>query len=293
MTSSESYILNILTLCKPETIHTYKRLTNINIGDKDIPINIDLSQNLLKQFPSVELSNCQKLKINSNRISHLNFNNYPVLVELNISRNYFQNIDIGFLNNLTYINISNNFIQKISNLPNRLETLICCGNKITELPDIPGTLKVLKCCKNRLASLPDLPNGLISLSCKYNNIRRLPEESLMLSRRLTNLAYDNNPNIIVSELFLRYIDNHFARLRNMETDTNTVKVIYTDAQNVHSTNINTAVLKNLKKILSISMKMALPECIKEFRALDTNNIIVLSTGKKNKQVPSLLEFYNR
>ena len=73
--------------------------------------------------------------------------------------------------------LSGDIVELPNPLPNKLQILNCMNNQIIQLSNLPDTLLILECCGNKIKDLPDLlPSNLEILNCDWNELTQLPEQ---------------------------------------------------------------------------------------------------------------------
>ena len=89
----------------------------------------------------------------------------------------------------------NSDLDKLPELPGKLEKMSCSCNKLVELPELPQSLAYLYCDYNRLIALPELPVIIIILHCQNNNIKYLSYHNCQIIKKLypIDLRIINNP----------------------------------------------------------------------------------------------------
>lgn len=142
---------------------------------------------LNQSYPSVIVGN--KLNISSPRILEIK--------EMKLNGLNLHNIDgIQYFSNLRALECIENSLQKLPELPKKLERLDCSMNLLTTIPDLPSHLEELSCAQNLLVELPNLPQGLKILYCNFNQISHLP----ILPTSLEYLACGSNALKCLPEL---------------------------------------------------------------------------------------------
>jgi len=131
---------------------------------------------------------------------------------------YFENteIDVSYKNkealnwylpfndDVIKIDCSNcKFIEKLPELPKKLDILSCYNNSLIELPKLPDTLTTLYCGENKLTILPELPQTLESLICSDNMLEYLPE--IPVSVALLKCDQNNWKNPIKYDIINRFL----------------------------------------------------------------------------------------
>jgi len=272
-------------------------ITNINVSKNNSIVRLEIGKNLIKMLPLLK-NICTHIDASENRLIKLD--DLPKLLNyLNVSRNRIQHMNFNSLtDNLQYLNINHNFIRDIPYLPSGLKTFICCNNMLRQIPEnLPPRLKILKICNNRITELPNvLPTRLKLLSCKNNNIDEIPD-SIMNCNSLTNLKYDGNRRIRVSEEILEFIDEIVRRNRernNYHANANNVfdkhvKTVYRDGQNVHDKSIDKSVLESLQKIIKETklVKRRIVDCLEEFNKIieEEDDIIIIEDDEYMYNTP--------
>lgn len=113
----------------------------------------------------------RELKCQDNYLTE--FNDLPhSLVELNLSFNYIQHMDMKKVPSLKKVNLSNNQLMTIENLPTSLEELYLNNNQIKEI-DLQHLLKlrVLHVKNNKSIVLKNIPKSLIDLQMDNDPFR--------------------------------------------------------------------------------------------------------------------------
>lgn len=201
---------------------------------------------------------------------------------LNLSRNYISSIPNNILpRRLKTLNISHNIIQKLDSITDHipeLENLNCSHNYVTNLPPLTNNLKVLIVDNCRLNSIPHVPNVLEKLIVNNNNLTELPD-GILNCNQMTKLNYEGNPNIVVSEDILAFIETIFERQREIREEQqqnnnliapygNYVKetdIVYGDSQNVHDSKIRKEISKAIEILMKDEMKFTDEEALEEFK----------------------------
>lgn len=75
---------------------------------------------------------------------------------------------------LEEIHVRNNRLPSLPELPDRLREFFLSNNLLTTLPVLPASLQTLSVENNRLTALPDLPSGLMELYANGNWLVNLP-----------------------------------------------------------------------------------------------------------------------
>jgi hypothetical protein len=141
----------------------------------------DLDFSIIKDF---EMGNLKSIILNKGEITSIiglpnniiklvcanNFlmllENLPITLEiLNISYNYLEKIDIGYLQVLQTLNISHNRITELTNIPTTITELLCDNNKLGEINLIGlENLKILNISNNPITIIENLPEGVVQFT---------------------------------------------------------------------------------------------------------------------------------
>ena len=263
--TDQSYIRKNFSLKKERTENS-KIDTNINYNDYETLF--------------VNKFNCNERGVPVFQLfSHFTEN----ILTINISRNYVKYLNSNYLPpNLRKLDISHNQIPQIDNIPSTLEDLKVSENPIQTLPPLPNNLKTLKASKCYLSLIPELPPSLEILSVKNNRLRSL-HNSILNCNNLQDLKYENNPQIMVSNEILEFIDQLFLINRMQNTQNNQplrmnynnfiitkpkLRNVYKDGQNVHDTTINSSTrnsIKNIIKSVGYTKQPLIKNTIKKFK----------------------------
>jgi Leucine-rich repeat (LRR) protein len=73
-------------------------------------------------------------------------------------------------------------LERLPDLPKRLQSLHCYMTMLQQLPDLPESLRTLHCESNQLQLLPALPEGLQELNFVDNPLRLNDNEIAELHR---------------------------------------------------------------------------------------------------------------
>ena len=207
LTMSLNYIDNLddsVVLDKLEFFDfSMNRLSVITDFSRHFPVvqNVNLSYNMLKEFPT-SLSES--------------------IVELDISGNDIQLVpeDIVKLTNITTLDISFNKITKIPVLPSSLKYITANNNKITEIAnsELPQLFS-MNFSNNELGTLPSLTNHICStLFFSHNRIKEISLAMMIRPVEQLDLS-DNEITNIPVEIF------SLPRLRILNLDSNQIEVI--------------------------------------------------------------------
>lgn len=118
----------------------------------------------------------------------------PSLIELKCNINYIKSFQTGFTYNLGLIECSHNLLNRLPDLPKKLEILKCAYNQLTILHELPLNLRILECAYNQLTILPDLPPNLEMLNCSgyYNKLTIEPLlNTIIFPSNLKHLVCEN------------------------------------------------------------------------------------------------------
>ena len=212
---------------------------------------------------------------------------------INFSRNYIKDFPFHKLPfNMIEINVAHNQIPFIMSLPSGLKYFKATENPIRHfVDDLPPELEILIVKRCGINYLPNVPSTMRVLLICNNNIPFIPI-TLMLCNRLIDLDYSDNPNIIIEDDILKFIDERFhgrrdeynrinrlrrandiireerARQNNMlgigGSDDQGPNTIYDDAQNVHDHKITEDVQKSIERLLEINTDLDIELAIEEF-----------------------------
>jgi Leucine-rich repeat (LRR) protein len=203
-------LINLKTLTAHKTL---KRLPK-NIGLLSKLEVLSLSGSQLVELPSslFDIKTLQILELDSNFISHIdeNIGNLINLIDLNLSANELDivPVNIGQLHRLKLLSLDHNNIKR--------------------LPNSIGNLQNLQ-----------------SLSLENNQLELLPESIVNL--RQAYIAYTNNPNIVLSERILQFLNGGLNHLRHHG--------IYDDAQSVHNSALQQSIKTSIKNIIDSEQSM--------------------------------------
>jgi len=179
---------------------------------------------------------------------------------LDLSRNYIIYFPHQVVpRNIVELNLSKNQIQEIGSLAQHLNILKYSHNPIKTLPnEIPPNLRKLAISNTNITALPNLPVTLTQLSIRHTQIRQLPDNFMDLTR-LNNFKMDGNPQLVITEEQLAFIDIVFERRRRMQPLPAPVpdwgeglegpRDVYGDGQNVHDSTVNSDIVKNVDYLL--------------------------------------------
>lgn len=175
------------------------------------------------------------------------------LIELNVSENIIEEIDISDLTKLEKFNISHNKIKTLENLPKNIKELVCDFNQIEflNLTNVTNLIK-LHASNNSITLIENLPDSVSDLQVENNP---------SITYRNTNIdAITNRTSVDTDEEQERnYIDaiNEYFKLKNKyETDLMDAK------RKVYKKEPN----KKRAKLLTLAIK---PKCIKCKRPVGT------------------------
>lgn len=179
---------------------------------------------------------------------------------LDLSRNYIIYFPHQMIpRNIVDLNLSKNQIRDTGSLAQHLKIIKYSHNPITELPnDIPPNLEKLAISNTNITILPNLPTTLKQLSIRRTQIQHLPNNFMNLNQ-LNNFKMDGNPQLVITEEELAFIDTLFERRRRMQPVPAPVhremvgedgpQDVYNDGQNVHDSTVNKDVVKNVEYLL--------------------------------------------
>lgn len=176
------------------------------------------------------------------------------LIELNVSENIIEEIDISDLTKLEKFNISHNKIKTLENLPKNIKELVCDFNQIEflNLTNVTNLIK-LHTSNNSITVIENLPDGVSDLRVENNpsiTYRNTNVDAIM-NRTLVDTADEEQES--------NYIDaiNEYFKLKNKyETDLMDAK------RKVYKKEPN----KKRAKMLTLAIK---PKCIKCKRPVGT------------------------
>ena len=147
-----------------------------------------------------------EVNLNVNQISMVDFipGPLPALLKFFMKTNLLTEFpDFSNCTNVTIINLQNNLLRYIStprlDMLTRLTHLYLTSNSLHAIPDVPGpgnTLTWLSLNKNNFSELPPLQHlgpQLTRLYATHNKIHYIPRERVNQTRKLTHLAFSNNP----------------------------------------------------------------------------------------------------
>lgn len=175
------------------------------------------------------------------------------LIQLNVTQNILEDIDVSYLTNLEVLNISHNKIKSLENLPKNIREIVCEFNQIAFLNLANVTkLSKLHASNNILTLIENLPDGVSDIQVENNPSITYRNTNLDIvtnsTRDDTSAEQQRNYNEAINEYF---------KLKNQyETDfMNTKRKVYKNEPN-----------KKLAKQKILQLK---PKCIKCKRPVGT------------------------
>lgn len=220
---------------------------------------LDLSENRITEITGLDnLTNLKELHLSKNQITHIKgFDHLTNLEKLYLSGNQLTEITgLDNLANLKQLYLNENQITCIKGLENlsHLEILSLSYNKITHIQGIDRLtdLRQLWLNENQITHIEGLSNQTnLSYLCLFgNNISFIPM-SIMLLGKLTEFYFDMMNNPIVDRLIER------NRLKN------SIRHIYSDAQNVHNSEINRSIIRSFHQIMEQKLEISEDHMIDE------------------------------
>jgi len=193
----------------------------------------DSIQTIFVSSKTLEVLNCPNLAISSIAFDA----NCKSLKRINCAKNNLENIDLSFLENLTYVNIAKNKLNTIAvSLNKQLEELYVNGNRLNGSLDVSANvlLNKLNCSSNVLTNVLLPESGSVTdLYCSGNQL-----DSLDLSAHI-NLDSLNCSNNLLSllniskNLALKYvICRNNNTIKNLNLDKHTA-LQYLDCSNIN------------------------------------------------------------
>ena len=180
------------------------------------------------------------------------------LQELHSSNNKITRIanEIGNLQNLQILQLYNNKITQIPNEIGKLQhlkDLLLSYNRITQIPNEIGqlrNLRILYLNNNQIIQIPNEIGQLLNLHDLHlhNNQMAMIPANIILCNNLVRVTYHDNVighNIQCVRRFLDRIRNSGGTINNM----------YNDAQNVHTSSIQTSVKNSIFNLLNTNYKV--------------------------------------
>jgi Leucine-rich repeat (LRR) protein len=213
---------------------------------------LNLSKNRITETIGLEnLTNLKDLHLSRNQITHMRgFDHLTNLEKLYLSGNQLTEITgLDNLANLKELYLNENQITCIKGLENlsHLEILDLSHNQIARIQGIDRLthLRQLWLNGNKITHIEGLSNQTnLSFLCLFgNNISFIPM-SIMLLGNLTEFYFDMMNNPIVDRLIKR------NRLKN------SIRHIYSDAQNVHNSEINRSITRSLHLIMEQKLEIS-------------------------------------
>lgn len=194
--NKEYFIDNIFQLL-PEKKHSLETYLS---SKKYILANYkDENQKYIQQIILPPINGTTIFNISRNYIHFIPFNELPdSILKFDISHTFISQTEIDkFPSEARYIKISETNISKISEIPERCVFFIARGCRLREVGRLPVIIE--------------------ELFLEGNNLLRLPE-NLMECNHLTQLSYEGNRNIKVSNEELNFIERTFERRRLLQED---------------------------------------------------------------------------
>jgi len=150
------------------------------------------------------------------------FKNIPhTITHLNLSANYIIYFPHEILSrSVTDLNLAKNKLRDLSTIAPQLKQLNYNENLLKSIPEqLPGHLEKLAISYNPITKLPDnLPVTLRELEIAGTKIQNLPDNFQQLVN-LENLCLDYNPQLVISENLLDFMETIFEnRRRRQEAD---------------------------------------------------------------------------
>ena len=222
---------------------------------------------------------------------------YGSVIEINISGYNLKSLTKLSLErfiNLKKLNCSDNNLKYINGVSKctSLQTLYCENNKLRNLDGLNcSSLQEILCFNNRLKNIDGLSKctSLKYLNCSYNNLENI--DSLINCTSLELIWCNNNQLKTLLPIrnlrnlsFIDYGNNPFEGPHHPSIFRNLKKIVifYTDAQNVHDSEINKSIndsLNNLMKIYTNHLK-------------SEEEIINKLVELKFSRIEDLLEYFN-
>jgi len=255
--------------------YNLKSLTKLSLERFINLKKLNCSDNNLKYINGVsKCTSLQTLYCENNKLRNLDGLNSSSLQEILCFNNRLKNIDgLSKCTSLKYLNCSYNNLENIDSLINctSLRSLNCFKNKLKNINGLSKctSLKNLNCSYNNLENIDSLINctSLELIWCNNNQLKTLlPIRNL---RNLSFIDYGNNPF---------EGPHHPSIFRNLKK----IVIFYTDAQNVHDSEINKSIndsLNNLMKIYTNHLK-------------SEEEIINKLVELKFSRIEDLLEYFN-
>ncbi|XP_029437068.1 platelet glycoprotein Ib alpha chain [Rhinatrema bivittatum] len=210
----------LLALALPRIVHLQDLCTSENNLVKGI-LQTTCSHQGLKSVPSNSIPKITGiLLLNFNHfqtISTALFQDFPELVDLDLSNNYLTSLDAMQTLPLQELILSNNSFTELPKLSNlkKLTKLLLAYNAISTLPDEAfhglGHLKELDLKKNRITDISDqvfkeLPN-LETLDLSYNCLQSVPQHLISSLEKLEKFYVSGNHLTKLPDKFFEGLDN--------------------------------------------------------------------------------------
>lgn len=132
-----------------------------------------------------------------------------------IIKMYFNRKDLDKLpelpQKLQILECYGNNLTTLPDLPQGLCELTCRANSLTELPKLPQSLKKIDCHNNKITTMPELPEGLQYLDCSWNRINTIIPFLKCNSSTFNKINYSYNPIAYIPEFTLKSIRVFIAK----------------------------------------------------------------------------------
>lgn len=265
---------------------SYNSLVDLNPLSMLVKLReLDLSNNYLTSLEALRpLTNLLRLDISGNRVHSLNgMENMKELVSFNCSDNELHFLEpLHHLENIQFLECSKNRILDLQAIKTHLhlEELDCSGNLISDLDPIAELtrLTMLNCADNQISTLEPIRHliNLESLNVSDNILLALPY-FITGFRRLEDIDYTRNTDIVIPVQVLNFIENRFDP-----------RVVYEDEQNVHDSEVQRSVNDSLRKLFEDKLEVTVFGMFQDVKIADPELVDYLNDLLRQKEIHTVL-----